>query len=206
VNAFRNSGRGGRQRGLLDPRQERFRRGRGTRQAQPLQGATDRSLVDSQPPAHPAVGLPRPKPPPNNPLSAPVQLATTSGTLLGHQAVDPTLAILPLPAGLGRHAATECLADPLLRGKPRLTQYDRYQPQMHLVRQGDAIDRFVPVEDNPVAFSIDESHRKATQGATVRHGFFQGQQRESRGVLVHTINTHTTSNTSDTPFTHSATP
>ncbi len=134
-----------------------------------------------------------------------VQLATASGGLLGHQAVDAVLAVLPLPAGLRRHAVAERPADLLLRGQPRLTQRDRHQPQMDLVGQGDAVERFVPAEDDAVAVAIDEPHRGVEKGAAVGRRFFQGQQRLGGGVRVHAINdARRLEKVPDKPFTHSA--
>ena len=72
------------------------------------------------------------KPPANESLLALVQLATASAGLLGHQAVDAVLAVLPFPAGL-RRAVAERPADFFLRGQLRLPQRDRHQTQMDLV-------------------------------------------------------------------------
>ena len=71
---------------------------------------------------------------------------------------------------------------------------------MHFVGQGDAIDRFVPVEDDPVAVGIDEPHRDVEEGATVRQGFFQGKQRGSGGLRIHIVSTHATSKKFTKPF------
>jgi hypothetical protein len=41
---------------------------------------------------------------------------------------------------------------------------------MHRVGQGDAIERFMPAEDDPAAVGIQEPHGGVEEGAAIRRG------------------------------------
>jgi len=100
--------------------------------------------------------------------------------------VDAVLAVLPFPACLRRQAMAEGPTDLLLRRHPRLTQRHGHHAQMDLVGQGEAVDRFVPVEDDAVAVAVDKPQPSVDKGLSLGRRFVEGQQRLGGGMRAHT--------------------
>src|SRR5208337_3559662 len=92
-----------------------------------LQGTTDRGLANAQVLGHLAVRHSRMEPAANERQLALVQLAMTARTLLGHQAIDAVLTVLPFPTGLCRYIVAKSAADFFLPGQFGLTQRDGHQ-------------------------------------------------------------------------------